>query len=224
MTFEQILRVIELSLTFIGVLLVIFGWIIPYKQSIQIHSRQQDFEQSLLERKWEKEHIDLQISKLYGPIAELTRESNIIFHQVMNQIGRSYVFKMVYKPSDDSYTWGKLADLPEKEQKIWVHFIENYSLPIQARVLEIIQENQHLIYQSKVPECFNTYMNYVLGWRLLHEQMKNGVPNNYQYYYDYNYPKEFNDYIESTLATLLTRQTELIWHIEKNADSSRLQV
>lgn len=210
MGFEKIAEIIEIVLTLIGLILVIFGWIVPYRQSVRIKYQQNQFEQEMLKKKWEKELVDAQISKLYGPIAELTRESSIIFELVIKQIGHSPVFRTIYDRNEQCYRLERLNELPEEEQKIWVHFIENYSLPIQEKILDIIQKNQHLVYKSTVPECFHLYMNYVLGWRLLHAQMKNNVPNEYEYYYEYNYPVEFNTYIEKTLLLLQKRQDELI--------------
>ncbi len=54
------------------------------------------------------------------------------------------------------------------------------------------------------------FIEYVLGWELLDIQKKNGVPNYYEYYYRYNYPVEFDNYIIRTLKELQKRQGELV--------------
>ncbi len=201
LTFDEITKIIELSFAIIGLLLVVFGWIIPHKQSIKSANQQQEFEKKLLCAQWEKELLDNQISKFYGPIAELLREQDLRTSLIAYQLGRKVIFQNEQ---------GKISDLPENEQKIWRHFIDTYSIPIQARILEIIQNNQHLIYKSEIPECFKPYMEYVLGWELLDNQKRNGVPNHYEYYYSYNYPLNFNHYIERTLTILLKRQEEIM--------------
>ena len=54
------------------------------------------------------------------------------------------------------------------------------------------------------------FIEYVLGWELLDIQKKNGVPNYYEYYYRYNYPVEFDNYIIRNLKELQKRQGELV--------------
>ena len=199
--FDMIIKIIELFFIMIGLIFVIFGWIIPYKQSIKSTKQQQVFEKNLICAQWEKELIDKQISQFYGPIAELLREQDLRWALIKYQLGRSVIFQKEQQ---------KITDLPEHEQKIWIHFIDTYSIPSRMKIIEIFQNNHHLMYQSEIPECIRPYMEYVLGWELLDNQKKNGVPNYYEYYYSYNYPIEFNYYIEKTLALLLQRQKELI--------------
>ena len=201
LTFGEIIKIIELSLTIIGLLFVIFGWIIPHKQSVKTIYQHQEFEKRILCAQWEKELLDKQISEFYGPIAELLREQDLRMSLIVYQLGRDVIFHEGQ---------GRISALTENDQKIWMHFIDTYSIPIQARILDIIQNNQHLIYKSEMPECFKSYMEYVLGWELLDNQKRNNVPNNYEYYYAYNYPAAFNHYIEKTLMILLKRQEELM--------------
>ncbi len=198
---EIILSVIELCFTFIGLALVIFGWIIPYKQSVKEEKRQRKFEEDLLKRQWKRELIDKQISDFYGPISALIKEKDVMFSLVLYQLGKKYVF--------NKQQW-KLSDLSLDEQKVWIHYVDNYLLPIQRKILNIIAKDQHLIYKSEVPICFETFREYALGWELLDNQKRQGVPNYYEYYYSYNYPKAFTDYINSTLSTLWKIQIELM--------------
>lgn len=201
LTFDEIIKIIELLFSIVGFLLIIFGWIVPYKQSIMATKQQQEFEKRLMCAQWEIELLDKQISQFYGPIAELLREQDLRAALIRRQFGRDIIFCT----GQDS-----ISDLTENEQKIWKHFINTYSIPIQARIVEIIQNNQHLIYRSELPDCFKTYMEYVLGWELLDNQKRSGVPNYYEYYYSDNYPIAFNHYIEKTLMALLKRQRELM--------------
>jgi len=201
LTFNEIGKIIELSIAVIGLLLVVFGWFIPYKQSVRTTNRQQEFEKKLLCAQWEKKLLDDQISKFYGPIAELLREQDLRLRTIKYQLGENIISLLEQNG---------ISDLPEDKQKIWMHFIDTYNIPIQARILEIIQNNQHLIYQSKNPECFKSYMQYVIEWELLDNQKRSGVPNYYEYYYSQNYPIAFNHYIENALIILLNRQKDLM--------------
>lgn len=198
---EIILNIIELCFTFIGLVLIIFGWIIPYQQTMKEEKRQRKFEEDLLKRQWKKELIDKQISDFYGPISALIKEKDVTFSLVLYQFGKKYIF--------NKQQW-KLSDLSLDEQKVWVHYVDNYLLPMQRKILNIIVKNQHLIYKSETPTCFETFREYALGWELLDNQKRQGVPNYYEYYYSYNYPEQFTDYINITLNTLQKIQAELM--------------
>lgn len=99
--------------------------------------------------------------------------------------------------------------MPENEQKIWMHYVDKYTIPNQIKIVEILRKNTYLIYNSTVPDSVNLFLDYVLGWELLDNQKRNGVQNYYDYHYSYNYPKEFNYYIRDTLAKLRKEQAEL---------------
>lgn len=201
MNFDQVVKVIELLLSFVGLLFVVFGWIIPYRQNIRIEDSRKKNEIVFRQKQWEKEQIDKQIAEFYGPISALLQEQNILFERILYTFGRRHVF------SKDQTS---LSDLPEDEQKIWAHYVDTYKIPLNNRIIEIIQSKKHLIYRSEIPTCFDVYLDYALGWELLDNQKRHGVPNYYEYYYCYNFPKEFSVYINNTLRVLLKRQAELI--------------
>ena len=201
MIFEQIASIIELSLTAIGLILVVFGWIVPHNQNVKLEAQRKKEELEFRKIQWEKEYIDTQISELYGPISALLKEQKILFERVLFMFGRRSVF---------SKNQNSINDLPEEERKIWIHFVDNYIIPINLKILEIIRNKQHLIYKSEIPDCFYKYLDYALGWELLDNQKRNGVPNYYEYYYSYNFPRDFRLYINDTLLVLLKRKKELI--------------
>lgn len=99
--------------------------------------------------------------------------------------------------------------MPENEQKIWMHYVDTYKIPNQMKMVEILRNNTHLMYDSVIPNCVYTFLDYVLGWELVDNQSRNGVKNYYEYQYSYNYPKEFNRYIQNTLSILLEEQAKL---------------
>lgn len=197
---EFAFKIIDISIAFIGLILVIFGWIIPYKNSIKAEERRIYNDKKLEKIRWEKELIDRQISSLYGPIYALQIESGIRFSRILYQLGRQYAI-----PKDKTF-----EDLPENEQSIWKHFVDTYVINTQMKIVEIMRRNIHLVYKSEIPNCYYVYLDYALGWELLDNQKRNGVPNYYQYHYIINYPTEFQNYIKKTLHILLKRQDELL--------------
>lgn len=197
---EVCLGAIGLFLTLAGLVLIIFGWVIPHRQKIELENKRQVSEMNLQKLKWEKELIDQQISNFYGPISALLNEQNIVRKRINFMIGRKCIFDKEHPT---------LSSFSDSEQKIWKHFIDFYKLPINHKIVEIIRNNKHLIYRSIVPNCFNVFMDYTLGWELLDSQRKNDVPNYYDYHYSYNFPIEFSSYIIETLNVLLKRQAEI---------------
>lgn len=200
-SFNEITKIIELFLSIVGLGLIIFGWLIPYKQSRKATIEIQKFEKKMQSARWEKELVDEQISKFYGPISELLNELELRRIFVINQLNRDSVF------NDGKI---KLSELTENEQKIWVHFIQTYCIPIQSKIIEIIQTNLHLVYNSEIPIGFFDFMDYVLGMEYLYNQKMSNIENYFEYYYKNNYPRKFNEYIKNTFDLLLSKQKELI--------------
>lgn len=201
MTFDEKARIVELFFTAVGLLLVIFGWIIPYRQALKADVKRKQFEEDILKRQWEKEFVDRQIEDFYGPISALLNDIDIRFALILYQLGRGHVFE------SEKY---KLSDLPENDRLIWKHYVDTYKIPSQNNIVDIIKCNQHLIYKSEIPTCFKSFLQYAIGWELLDNQKRNNVPNYYEYYYSYNFPVEFTMYINDTLKVLLKKQQELI--------------
>lgn len=201
MKFDEVVKIIELVLTSVGLLFVVFGWIIPYWQAVKEENKRRKFEEDILKRQWEKELIDRQIEEFYGPIAAMLYESDIRFSLILHQLGREHVFAEGQM---------QLSDLPENEQLVWKHYVDEYKIPSQNKIVDILRNNQHLIYKSESPTCFKEFLEYAIGWELLDNQRKNGVTNYYEYYYSYNYPRSFTNYINETLQVLHKKQNALI--------------
>lgn len=196
---EIVLNIVEIVISFLAVIAVIFGWVIPCRQANKEELRRRESENKLEMRRWNKEFIDRQISELYGPLDEIVREQQITFDLILFQLGRKYVI-----PKDKEF-----KDFPEREQNIWKHYVNTYSIPNQKKIVNILRSKIHLIYNSEIPSCVYNFLDYALGMELLDDQKKNGVENYYQYCYSYNYSKQFDSYISETLKILLNRQSEL---------------
>lgn len=200
MSEEYIFKIIELCFSAIGLFLVIFGWIVPYKQSLNSQKKEKEYNMEFQKSVWKKELIDKQISNFYGPISSLLFEDRVRLSFVLDEMGREYVFL------SEQY---KLSDLSEEDQKRWKHYIDVYFIPTHNKIIEIIRQNKHLIYKSEVPDSLNRYIRFALGWEFLDNQSRNGVPNYYEYYFSHNFPMEFKKYINNTLELLLKIQSEL---------------
>lgn len=206
---EFIFKIIDTAIAVISLLLIIVGWIIPYRYSLKINNLRINSEKELERIHWKKDFIDRQISELYGPIYALIIEGDISFSRILDQLGRSCII-----PEGKSF-----YDLPEEEQKIWKHYVDTYKIKNQMKMVEIMRNNLHLIYNSDLPNCYKEFLEYSLGWELLDNQKCQGVPNYYEYYYVFSYPTEFNHYIRSTLKLLLDEQAKLIIQSEEKSNT-----
>ncbi len=191
---------IQIVLNIVGLLFVIIGWIIPYSTSLKTNEKNMEDEREFETIKWKKEQIDKQISKLYGPVYAILLENDIRFNRILHQMGRRTVFNE--NEGIDS--------LSEDDQKIWIHYVEEYKVKGQMEIVKIIEANLHLIHNQEIPQCFAVFMDYAIGWDLLDNQKKNEVPNFYEYSYSFNYPREFTAYINDTLELLLNEQARLM--------------
>ena len=70
---ETTLKIIEVVISAFGVLLIIFGWIVPYRQAIKQEANRKKNEDEAQKNRWQKEMIDKQISELYGPLSQIIR-------------------------------------------------------------------------------------------------------------------------------------------------------
>lgn len=201
---ELLCRIIELCLTTIGLILVVFGWIIPYKQSQMEERNKRNFEEKIIKMQWEKELVEKQITDLYEPISALLSMQSIRFKLIQYQLGRKDIF---------GSNQNDFKDLPENEQKIWIHFVNTYVLPTNLKILDILENNQQLLYKMDIPSSLRAFREYVLGWELLDNQKKNEVPNYYEYYYITNFPIEFSNYIYNTLKELHVKQSKLMQEV-----------
>jgi len=200
-TFDELIKIVELLVSVVGIVLVIIGLILPFKQSIELNklNQKEQFEQNKIV--WRMNLIDEQISKYYGPISAILKEQSIIRQRIWYQIGRQVIF-------DGGKD--KLSDLAPDEQLIWKHFVDNYKIPMQHQIVKIMRDNAHLAIRGEHNAYVDKFLDYVLGWEFLDGQKRNGVPNYYEYYYSYNYPVEFNNYIHNTLEKLYQEKEMLL--------------
>lgn len=187
--YEIIFHIIDSSIALTALILVIFGWIVPAKKN------------ACLERlKWEKDYIDLQISKLYGPLSACLHNGRLIRDKVFEQLDRKYVFA----------EGESISDLPAHEQVIWKHYVKNYKLKYLKDAVFIIQQNYHLIDENDDYKSYEEFIKYTLIWDFTDNQYHNEIRNNYNFHYETNYSYKFENQINSTLEFLKEKKRLLI--------------
>lgn len=65
---EIVFKIIEIVISIAGLVLVVFGWIVPYQNSLKTERLRSKNEEKLEQIRWKKELVEKQISELYGPL------------------------------------------------------------------------------------------------------------------------------------------------------------
>ena len=117
-------------------------------------------------------------------------------------LGRKIIF-------DDEHS--TLSDFSEEQKNIWIHFVDTYVIPTNKEIIQILQQNRHLLNEADDYEKYiKPFIDYAVGWELLDNQKRNGVKNYYEYHYAYAFPKLFTEYFSSTLNYLSEEQASII--------------
>lgn len=74
---DLILNIVNTVLSGLSVIFIIFGWIIPFKQSQKQQREQRSYEESIKSEQYYKDRVDEQISKLYVPLYSLSMENKM---------------------------------------------------------------------------------------------------------------------------------------------------
>lgn len=201
LTLADIISIIEVIISIIGLLFIVVGWIIPYRQTIKLDKSNRAAQLLQTQREMKIKRIDEQLEKYYGPILALLREQSILWTRVHEQMGGGPVFE----------SWqDKLSDLSPDKQKLWVHYVDTYKIPLQREIVNIMKTNAHLAESSVIQTAPYEFLAYVVGWELLDRQRRDGVPNYYEYHEAVNYPANFNAYIKQTFEKLKQERDKLL--------------
>jgi len=169
--------------------LVAIGWLVThYLSKTKDRELQRDRDR--------KGYLDRQLARLYGPIYGLLMQNERLVRQVQERLGRKTVFE-----SNRSLT--------DEEEKIWVHALENYFLPNNRRIVDIIINNVDLLEGYRFPDSYLRFIDYTVGLEMLHKQYQDlGIP--YGFRYKENFPVEFERDIISIVSRLKKSQWELV--------------
>ena len=201
LTLADIISIIEVIISIIGLVFIVVGWIIPYRQTIKLDKSNRAAQLLQTQREMKIKRIDEQLEKYYGPILALLREQSILWARVHEQMGGGPVFE----------SWqDKLSDLSPDKQKLWVHYVDTYKIPLQREIVNIMKTNAHLAESSVIQTAPYEFLAYVVGWELLDRQRRDGVPNYYEYHEAVNYPANFNAYIKQTFEKLKQERDKLL--------------
>jgi hypothetical protein len=137
-----------------------------------------------------------QIEELYGPLAFLIIEGQRVFKDLLESLGRNYVFL------DDQ-------PLPPDELKTWMFWLEQSFLPRNQEIRRLLSAKTHLIEGSSMPRSFVTFLEHYSSWDIRHwrwtaEQVE------YSWHSSINWPTDFSNDVLETFRLLKDRHARLV--------------
>lgn len=172
-----------------GLCIIVLGWFV---NNILSKRKEHQYQQ----RRDQKNYLDSQLSKLYGPIYGILLENERLVKQLQDQFNREIVFRMG-------------IPLTPREEKIWVHMLEKFFFPNNRRIINLILQNVDLIEGNRFPNSFLHFIDYAVGFELLHKQYLDlNIP--YGFHYIENFPQEFQKEIILVTSKLKQYQWNLV--------------
>lgn len=179
----------EVMIGVAALVLTVVGWLVTYRL-------EKDKEREIARRADQKVYIDMQLAQLYGPIYGLLLENDRVRQHVQTQFGRTTVFEGG-------------SSLPKDEERVWVHYLENYLLTNNRKIVDLIRANAHLLQGVEFPNSWLAFLDYAIGYELFHKQYHDlGIE--YGFHYTGNFPKEFQQDIVRTVSSLKKIQWDLV--------------
>ena len=172
----------------------IIGWIVNHILSGYRDRHNQRLVASL-------KYTERQLEELYGPLAFLILEGKRTFKDLLEMLGRNYVFL-----EDES--------LPEDELKLWLFWVENDLLPRNEMIKELLMTKTHLIEGTKMPASYLSFLDHHNSWRINHLRWQKERVK-YSWHSKVNWPQEFGEDILSTFEKLKARHAKFLEELSK---------
>lgn len=128
------------------------GWIVNYILSGRSDRINKELEISI-------SYIETQLEELYGPLAMMILEGRRTFQDLLDALGRNYVF------------YGN-DRLPPEEFETWILWSENVFMPRNRIIRDLIIQKTHLIDGRYIPDSWIQFLEHHNSWIIAHERWK----------------------------------------------------
>ena len=137
---------------FVSVLLAVSGYVATYSYNLR-----------LAQRKDRLEHINRQLSDLYGPLVALATAGNTSWRG----------FRKLYRPGVYGY-WGSEPPPTDEEAAAWRLWMTEVFMPLNERIFEVVTNNAELLVESQMPQPLLDVCAHVAGYRPVLRSWKEG--------------------------------------------------
>lgn len=185
---------ITLLIAAIAAVASIIGWIVNHILSGYRDRHNQQLAASL-------KYTERQLEELYGPLAFLILEGERTFKDLLETLGRNYVFL-----PDKS--------LPEDELKLWLFWAENDLLPRNEKIKELLMTKTHLIEGINIPASYLSFLDHHNSWKINHLRwQKEGVK--YSWHSKIKWSREFGRDVLLTFEKLKAQHAKFLRELSK---------
>jgi hypothetical protein len=157
-------------------------------------------------RQLKLQRLDSQIEKLYGPLAGLLAKSQAIYEVALSVLPRDKQGRAV-----DFASFGN----DPKNEVIWRVIVEQYFLPINDSMAQLIQTNIHLVDQVRASgepnpsELFFGFIEHAMNFRTLHLLWKEKGIDTSASAKHVAFPEPFAIHVKNVLRQLQDRRVAL---------------
>ncbi len=141
-------------------------------------------------------HVERQLEELYGPVAFLLYEGRRTFIDLLDTLGRDFVFK-------------EGEPLPEDELKTWLFWAEHSLIPKNEKIKQLLMSKTHLIEGSRFPDSYVAFLDHHNSWTINHERWKQDRVE-YSWHSKINWPDSFGKEVLSTFESLKAKHAALL--------------
>jgi hypothetical protein len=140
--------------------------------------------------------IERQLEELYGPLFFLIIEGRRTFRDLLDALGRNYVFQ------EDRH-------LSPDELKTWLFWVDYDFLPRNEKMKQLLESKTHLLVDAIIPDSYLTFIDHHNSWKVNHcRWQKEGVE--YAWHSKINFPKQFEEDVISTFSRLKQKHSLLL--------------
>jgi hypothetical protein len=139
-----------------------------------------------------RDHLEKQIERLYGPLLGLIQHTR-----------RAFDVACKILPCDQ----GKVAfpRFSSQDGETWRFFVEQYFVPVNAKIRDLIRSNMHLLEAGILPESFEAFFLHEVQLEALHRLWKEKGVDTSRTAPSLGWPMGFESDVQTTLDELRLR-------------------
>ncbi len=170
----------------VSVLLAVGGYVATYLYNLR-----------LAQRKDRLEHVNRQLSELYGPLVALTTSGESAWTE----------FRKLYRPG--VAFWGTQPPPTDDEAAAWRLWMTEVFMPLNERIVDVVTNNAELLEETQMPQPLLDVCAHVAGYRPVLWSWANGDTTRHFSTSNFN-GRELAEYALTRFETLKVEQRRLM--------------
>ena len=148
-----------------------------------------------------REHVERQIEQLYGPLLGLIQHSRMAFAVAQKTL-----------PINDGgqIDFSKFSD---RHGEVWRYFVEDYFVPVNGKIRELIRSKMHLLEAGVLPKSFGEFLVHEVQLEALHRLWKEHGVDSSGIISGPGWPADFERETQAVLDELRVRHQHFLRHL-----------